>query len=152
VLLTVTLPRTRAMLWGAALWVALQAAGEITVTYMTQVLTLAQGPYTAFAVGNRSALSQGLAASLPFVVIMAILVLATIVSLQRRVPALPSVSRPPLVFSLGAARWPVSAVVTLALLAFVAVPLAGLVWKTGSSGYPEQFYWSVAAEHLQGSL
>src|SRR5262249_29343976 len=70
VLWWVTLPRCRAAIAAAGLWVALQAATEITVTDMMQVRTFAEEVYSQFVQpdpgSNASdALARAVAVSLP---------------------------------------------------------------------------------------
>src|SRR5262249_46273097 len=83
VLLQITLPRCRAAIGAAALWVALQTATEITVTDMMQVRTFAEEVYTQFvrpeldptALDQRDVLARAVAVSVPALVLALALVL-----------------------------------------------------------------------------
>ena len=59
-----TLPRACAAFWAAALFVVLQTAGEISVTDIMLVQTLAEEAFTQFAVGH-GGLGRTLTSSLP---------------------------------------------------------------------------------------
>jgi iron(III) transport system permease protein len=148
VLARVTLPRCRAAIGAAALWIALQAATEITVTDMMQVRTFAEEVYTQFVLPDRGfevrdVLARAVAVSLPLVAGAALLILWTVRRWQRTLP--PLVSRGPrlCLIPLGAARWPVFSGVAAVGLVLAGVPLTSLVWKAGLSGSPE--HWSAAA-------
>src|SRR4029077_4241081 len=75
VLRAVTLPRARAAVWAAAIWVALQTATEITVTDMFQVRTFAEEVYYQFVLGDRSALARAVAVTIPLAALTVLLVL-----------------------------------------------------------------------------
>src|SRR5438132_11989231 len=75
VLWKVTLPRCRAAILAAGLWVALMIVTEITVTDMMQVRTFAEEVYTQLVAGDKPALARAVAVSLPVVLLVAGLVL-----------------------------------------------------------------------------
>src|SRR5581483_6759689 len=77
VLWHVTLRRSLAAVGGAALWVTLQTATEITVTDMFQVRTFGEEVYTQFVAPDAAdAVARGVVANLPSVLVTAALVLA----------------------------------------------------------------------------
>ena len=65
VLMLVTLPRVRASILAAGLFVVLQTASEISVTDMMLISTLAEEIHTQFTLGDRAALARTLVVSLP---------------------------------------------------------------------------------------
>jgi iron(III) transport system permease protein len=141
----VTLPRCRASIFAAGLWVALQAATEITVPDMMQVRTFAEEVYVQFVRPESSApdlVARALAISLPAFVGTAALVLWATASWERRLPPLAAVSAPLCLFRLGASRWAVLAGVLAPTVVLLGVPLASLVWKAGLAGSPPA--WSMA--------
>lgn len=110
----------------AAVWVALQAAGEISVTDLAVVRTFAEEVYTQFVTGSPDALGRAVAVGLPAAA--ATLVLVALVS--RRWAGRLAVSRstrPPWVLRLGAARRPAFAATLLVTAAYAGVPLASLL-------------------------
>jgi len=140
VLWAVTLPRCRAAIFAAALWVALQTATEITVTDMMQVRTYAEEVYNQFVFG-RPALAGAVVVSLPAVLVTAMVVLAAARRWEQSLPPLETTGEPLCLFELrrSAVPWSVPAFAGIGLL--LGVPLAGLVWRAGLSGSPET--WSV---------
>jgi iron(III) transport system permease protein len=148
VLWVVTLPRCRAAVCAAGLWVALLAATEITVTDLMQVRTFAEEANLQFVVGDRAGLARALAVAVPWVVLVGALVLAVARRWERNLPPLETHSAPPPVIPLGSARWPCLAAVlgTVGLLA--GVPVASLVWKAGLSGSPPAWSAATVAGHL----
>jgi iron(III) transport system permease protein len=153
VLAGVSLPRAGAAIAAAALWVGLQAAGEITVTDVTQVRTYAEEVYTQF-VSTEPALRGGpvaraVAVALPVVLLAAILVLVLAARWERRLPAAAAETRPPLTFPLGRWRWPLALAVGAAGLVLVGVPLGSLVWRAGLAGAPRSWSARVVGEHLR---
>ena len=152
VLLLVTLPRAQAALGAAALWVALQAASEITVTDMMQVRTFAEEVYTQFVVPESSAaLGRAVAVSLPWLLLAVLIVLAAVRRWERDLP--PSVdARPPLLFRLGRWRWPCALAVTATVGLLAGIPLGSLVWQAGVSGTPETWGAATVLHHLRTAL
>lgn len=137
-----TLPRARAAIAAAILWVAVQTAAEITVTDLMLVRTFAEEVYTQFTLQNPDDLPRAVAVSLPASGLAAVLVLWAAERWRKTLPPLEQAAEPLCLFHLGKARWPVCGLV-LALLALLAgVPLLGLLWKAGLGGSPES--WSGA--------
>jgi iron(III) transport system permease protein len=141
VLWHVTLARSRPALAAAALWIALQSAGEITVTDMMQVRTFAEEVYTQLVAGDGAAQSRALAGALPAVMLTALLVLVVLRRWESALLGGHSPGRPLCLIRLGAARWPTAAVLLAGFVALAMVPLSGLVWRAGRGGSPEA--WSV---------
>jgi iron(III) transport system permease protein len=126
----VSLRRAAPAIGLAAVWVALQAAGEITVTDLAVVRTFAEEVYTQHVAGGPGALGRAVAVSLPATV-LSVLVVAGLMRRWHGRLAVTASTRPPLVFRLGRARWPAAAGVALAVTAFAGVPLVSLVRHTG---------------------
>lgn len=135
----VTLPRSRAALCAAALWVALQTATEITITDMMQLRTFAEEVYNQLvrpdpgaAVSELQELeARAVAVSMPAFLLTWILILGVARWLNRSLPPLGMVSASPYEFRLGWARWPALASVFCTVGVLVGVPVASLVWKAG---------------------
>jgi iron(III) transport system permease protein len=142
VLWNVTLPRCWAAMLAATLWVTLQTASEITVTDPMQVRTFAEEVYTEIVGGGQAAIARSVAVALPSVFLTCGLAWWAVQRLQRRLAPLWTLSRSPLVFSLGWARWPCLAAVLLAAGLLAGVPLGSLIWKAGLEGMPAA--WSAA--------
>ncbi len=147
VLLRVTLPRCRAAIFAAGLWVALQTATEITVTDLMVVRTFAEEVYNQFTrpeadrTGTSGdALARSVAVSLPAVLLTMGLVAGAASRWQRALPPLESLGPVPILLRLGRWRWPMLGIVLLVGVALVGVPLGSLVWKVGRGGNPED--WS----------
>ena len=139
VLWFVTLPRCRATIIAAGVWVALQAASEITVVYMMQVPTFAEQVHTQFTQGTNP-LAEALLLTVPGVVLAWLAVALIVPRFEKQLPPLSTMLTPPGLFTLGSARWP-SGVAVILLIAFVCViPLCSLIWKTGLHGAPRE--WS----------
>lgn len=141
VFLTVTLPRTGAALAAAALWIALQTATEITITDLMQVRTFAEEVYTQFVgpdptAGQGDALTRAVVVNLPFIAGTALLVGWIAARWERRLPARATLATPPLLFPLGAWRWPLAALAAALSAGVFGVPLYHLVHRTGVSGVP----------------
>jgi iron(III) transport system permease protein len=141
VLLRVTLPRAKAAIAMAVLWVAVQTAGEITVTDVMQVRTFAEEIYTQMVLGGTAAevVTRSLAVAVPGIVLGTGLVLLVVRSWERSLPPAEDVP-PPRIYSLGAARWPAALLATVVCVGLLLVPLGGLVWRAGLSGTPAR--WS----------
>jgi iron(III) transport system permease protein len=136
VLTVVTLPRIRAVIAAAALWIALQALTEITISDMMQVRTFAEEVYYQFVLGEDAAVARGVAINLPIALLVAAVVLLAARRVQNAVPALEHQARPPAMFPLGAWRWPAFALVVATAVLLVGVPVTSLVWKSGVEGGP----------------
>jgi iron(III) transport system permease protein len=140
VLLMVTLPRTRASIMAAGLFVALQTAGEVSVTEMMQVSTLAEETRAQFERGDGSGLARTLLISLPGLLLVwgAVTLLAS--RLERMLPPLVPPSRGHRLMELGTAS--LRLIVCMTLLIALAAPLASLIWKLGLVGIPP--HWDAA--------
>lgn len=139
VLWLVTLPRCRATIIAAALWVALQTASEITVVYMMQVPTFAEQVHTQFTQGINP-LAEVLVLVLPAVLLTWLAVALLVPRLEKDLPPLGSMLRPPRVLSLGRWRGPATLAIVLCSAFLAVVPLGSLIWKAGLSGAP--LVWS----------
>jgi iron(III) transport system permease protein len=142
VLWHVTLPRAGGAIVAAALWVALQAAGEIAVTDMMEVRTFAEETYTQLGMGGGDGLARAVAASVPAVALTCLGLVLVVPRLQRALPPLQTALAPPRPFRLGRLRWPLLAAVSLAVAVLAGVPLVSLTWKAGLQGWPPA--WSPA--------
>ena len=145
VLLRVTLPRASAALAAAALWVSLQAATEITVTDVMQVRTFAEEVYTQLVGGPdaEQGLARAVAATLPFVLLAAAVVVGVTRRWERRLPARSTLLAPLLLFRLGRWRWPALLLVAMICATLLGLPLGSLVWRAGLLGTPPT--WSATA-------
>jgi iron(III) transport system permease protein len=144
----VTLPRSRAAVLAAALWVTLLTVTEITVTDMMQVRTFAEEVYTQLVLGDDNALARAEAVSLPVIVLCWACVLWTIRRWEKTLPPLDVLNAPPLLIHLGRWRWAclLGALATVALLA--GIPILSLVWKAGLAGSPPVWSARVVGIHL----
>jgi iron(III) transport system permease protein len=147
VLWRITLPRCRAAIVAAALWLALTAMTEITVSDMMQVRTFAEEVYTQF-VSDRDAVPRAVAVSLPAVALTAACVLWVTQRWERRLPPLEALESHPRLIALGPARWLCLFGVLLVLAILVFVPLVSLLWKTGLGGNPQTWSLQVASHHF----
>jgi iron(III) transport system permease protein len=160
VLRRVTLRRCLAAIGGAALWVTLQTATEITVTDMFQVRTFGEEVYTQMvapdAVGSgavgEAAVARAVVVSLPSVLATALLVLAAVHWWERKLPPLETLATAPHVFRLGRGRWPCFVALAGVVGVLAGVPLNGLVWKLGLTGNPQHWSLTAAADHLDKVL
>jgi iron(III) transport system permease protein len=152
VLLRVSLPRAGASVAAAALWVALQAATEITVTDVMQVRTFAEEVYTQLAgpeaVLGGDALGRAVAAALPSVMLFMAFLLLLAGRWQRNQPAGLTEQGPTLIFRLGRWRWALAVVFGTLTIAFAAVPVGSLLWRAGLTGSPPDWSARVVWEHL----
>ena len=101
----VTLRRAVPGVITASVWVMLVAIGEIVVTDLYQVRTLAEELYTGYALGDDMATTMGLRTALLLTGALtgaAMMVLDRLMVFTQQVPR-----RTPLVFRLGRWRWPV---------------------------------------------
>lgn len=136
----VTVPHARAGVAAAVLLVALFTANDISVTGMMQIPTFAEEFDLQFNLGNDAALARTLLLTLPLVLLMwALLVVATI-RLERSLPPLPMLLRPPAQLLAGGRA--VSVLVLVAVVAVVAIPVEALLWKLGMAGRPPT--WAVS--------
>jgi len=137
----ITLPRARGMIVVAGIFLALQAAGEITVTDMFQVSTLAEEVYLQLSLGDRPALARALLGMLPWLFLTAAFIALVAGRRIGTLPALDQWRQTAIAFPLGRMRWPVFALLMVLAICTVLVPLAGLVYKLGRLG-PQS--WSLA--------
>ena len=149
VLWSITLRRSLAAIGGAALWVTLQTATEITVTDMFQVRSFGEEIYTQYVAPNAvDAVARAVFASLPSVVVTAGLVLAAAAWWERRLPPLEVLATTPHVYRLGRARWPCTLLLAALVIVFASIPVGSLVWKLGLGGSPRHWLPAVAAAHF----
>jgi len=126
----VSLPAARGAILVAGVWVAIVAAGEMTVTDLFLVRTYAEEVYTQIAVGPQP--DEPPLALLPGVVLCGWLVLAGLLVAARLAPGdRPPTLRPPRCFSLGRWRLPALVLVVVVLVLVVGVPLGNLLYKAG---------------------
>ncbi len=145
VLWHVTLRRALPALAAAALWLAVQTAGEITVTDLFQVRTFAEEVYTQLVGPELHAdpLGRAVAASLAGVAAVVVAVVLLARQAGRLAPAGVASYRPPVVYALGWVRWPLAALILCLVATLVLVPVVGLAWRTGLTGRPPA--WSASA-------
>jgi iron(III) transport system permease protein len=147
VLFQVTLPRCRASILAASLFVALQTAGEISVTDMMLISTLAEETYTQFIGGD-----EGLARTLVLALPGTLLLIGTLgilgSRLERALPPLPATSRTAPALRLVPPA--TSVVIVAAYCGVLLIPLAALVWRLGEAGAPRAWSVAHAAQQLAG--
>ena len=114
----------------AALWVVLQAAGEITVTDLGLVRTFAEEVYTQFVTDSPDALGRAVAVALPGTLV-AVLVVGFLTRRWAGRLTVTASTRPPLVLQLGRWRWPVLVMMLAFVLAYAGVPLVSLFKQAG---------------------
>ncbi len=146
VLVFITLPRARASILAAALFVGLQTAGEVSVAEMMLVDTFAAETLTQFA-ANRDGLARTLVLSLPALVLAWASVLAIVAWLERTLPPLAPSTRSHRPLNLGPA-W-LRFMIAGLMIGFLLAPLYGLVWKLGLTGHPGQWTADAAGRFLQ---
>ena len=147
VLWRVSLPLSAPLLLAAALWTLVLTAGEITITDVYQIRTFAEEIYTGFALGDGLADAQRRA--LPGSLLVGSLAIAVLwigqTFASRRATSRQGRAG---VFRLGAARWLATALLLLAVLVLLGVPLGNLVYKAGlvvqQSGPQRIRVWSMA--------
>jgi iron(III) transport system permease protein len=142
VLWRVTLPRCRAVLGAAALWVALQTAAEITITDMLEVRTYAEEVLVQISMGGPEGTAGAVAVSFPSVALTWLGLVWLVPRLGRSLPPLQSMTTPPPLLTLGKGRWGCAAALAGVIFFITLVPLASLVWKAGTEGWPP--VWSAA--------
>lgn len=146
VLWKVTFPRCRASLLTAGLWVALQAAMEITVTDALDVRTFAEEVYLQMVLGNSGGLARAMAVVMPQV----LLTLSLIGWLAKgfSLPPLWTRNAPPLLFKLGRWKGFFVVLVLVACVFFAFISLVYLTWKVGLAGQPLAWHGATALNHL----
>jgi len=114
----------------AALWTAIVAAGEMTVTDLFALRTYAEEVYTTFPLWQNRV--EPLPAAMPGAVLTAWIVVGGLVLVARLVPRRrPITTRPRRQFRLGAGRTAAVVAVGLLMLLLVGVPLGSLCYKAG---------------------
>lgn len=146
VILFVTLPRIRASVIGAAVFVALQTAAETNVTEMMQVSTLAEEMRTQFALSD-AGLARTLALTAPVLMASWLVMFAVLAYLQGALPPLTPTFREQASFEIGR-PW-MRATMAVFLNVMLLAPLASLAWKLGLTGYPPHWQNDVAWTFLQ---
>jgi iron(III) transport system permease protein len=152
VLWHVTLPRSRAAVGAAALWVALQTAAEITVTDMMQVRTFAEEVYTQLGMGGGPALARAVGVSLPFVGLTWLLIVWSVPRLEKRLPPLQTLLTPSRPFSLRWGRPPAAMAMLVCVSLLVGAPLGSLLWKAGLQGWPATWSAAYACDRIGTAL
>jgi iron(III) transport system permease protein len=147
VLAQVTLPRVRASILAAALFVILQTAAETNVTDIMLVPTLADEVRTQFSAELRPALARTLVLALPGLLLAWGAVLAVLSYLEKHLPPLAPAFRSQRPLELGPA-W-LRMVGAISMLALLLTPLVSLLWKLGLSGHPRRWSADVAWRYLQ---
>jgi iron(III) transport system permease protein len=134
VAIRITLRRSLGAIAGAALVVAVLAAGDMTVTDLLQVRTYAEEAY----IQAQLTMGQGASAAIasgPMVVLLGGLILWAARSLLKADPArLPSAEMRAKVWKLGVWRVPIGAMALLTVGNLVALPIYGLIWRAGRVG------------------
>jgi iron(III) transport system permease protein len=139
VLLGVTLPRCRAAMLAAMIWVALQTATEITVTDMLQVRTFAEEVYNQITRPDQNtsvpliqaAVARAVAVSLPGTLLIGLAVAWAAQRWDHQLPAFDRLTRKPWTFSLGWVRWPSLLLTIIVVGMLVAIPVGSLIWRAG---------------------
>ncbi len=125
----VTLRRAWPGVAAASVWVLLATTGEIVVTDLYQVRTLAEELYTGYALGEDSTTAASLFAA---GLVTGALTGLAMMTLDRALVFTQRMSgRRPVVFRLGWWRWPALLLVLLVLGVLVWVPLGNLVYQMG---------------------
>jgi ABC-type Fe3+ transport system permease subunit len=155
VLLHISLPRCKTAIVAAAAWVALQTVSEISATDKMQVRTFAEEVYTQLVGGGPAAIAGSVAVAIPAIILTWLIVGGAAYRLERNLPTLETISRPPVRFALGKLRWLWFFVALLAVIVLVGVPVGSLVWKMGLAGSPPQWSgdaaWSYFSKALQAN-
>lgn len=141
VLWRVTLPRCRAMIAAAGLWIILQSVSDIAVADALLVPTYAEEINVQVSLGEE-ARGRAIALSMPAVVVLAITLLWAVPRLDRELPPLASELRRPRPFALSRTRWLCLPAASVLVSLLMIVPLASLLWRVGLSGNPPS--WSEA--------
>ena len=126
----VTLRRAAASAMVAGLWLAITISGEMTVTNLMQVRTLAEEIYTQFALGDTP--GDAASASAAGTLATAWLILAALIVVTRLAPRHRHTSqRAPRLFRLGPWRWPCGMLAWTGTFALAGVPVASLIATVG---------------------
>jgi iron(III) transport system permease protein len=146
VLWRVTLPRCRAVVGAAAVWIGLQTAADITVTGMLEVRTFAEEVYYQLSAGEENGLARAVAAALPAIALTWLGLVWLVPRLERALPPLQTVASPPRLFRLARARWGLLALTAAAVLVLAGIPLGSLIWRAGLHGQPLAWSGHFASE------
>ncbi len=146
VLSFVTLPRARVSIFAAGLFIVLQSAGEIAITDMCQVATLADEAHTQFTQDNQSGLARTLIVASPILLMAWIVVLGFIFHVEKTLPPLSTPTRWPRDLSPGDRR--LRGAFAWMLVALLIVPLFSLIWKLGAVGHPPRWRLASAWHYL----
>jgi iron(III) transport system permease protein len=130
VFLHVTLQRIAPALGLASLWVSLLVATDMTVTDLYQVRTYAEEIYVDFAAPTDITAPE-LPPWIGAAVVAALAAAAIVVFTSAAHHSARLLPNRPHQFQLGWARWPAVAVVSVALLLLIGVPLFNLIYKAG---------------------
>jgi iron(III) transport system permease protein len=141
VLWKVTLPRCKAVIAAAALWVVLQTLADITIPAMFEVRTFSEEIYRLFSEGREERLAQAVAISLPLVFFLWFAIIYLLPRLDRALPPLQTMTTRTVIFRLGQNRGPFLAGMVVLALLLAAVPIGSLIWKLGLQGQPRS--WSL---------
>lgn len=147
----ITLPRCRGAILFAGIWIALQTAGDITVTDMLQVPTIAEEVYTQFTLGDDEAAARAVVAGLPLL-LAAWLALCWYAPRLDTATALTTRWREPLRLPLGPSGRVVCISAAILGLAVLVAPLATLVWRLGQAGHPPRWSGGDAWQFLTSEL
>lgn len=150
VILFVTLPRARASILAAAVFVLIQTATEVSIAEMALVPTFAETTRALFAASDRDGLARTLALSIPVWVCATVVLAGMVAYLTDRLPPLTATTRPLRDLEIGT---PGSRLSTAALLlAIMVASLASLIWKLGIAGHPPQWSDSTAGHFIQSEM
>lgn len=141
VLWHVTLVRCRPVLILGGIWVAVQTAGEISVTDMFLVRTYAEEIYTVLNFGSTDDLARAVALTLPLLLAFWLFLITCGPGLFRSFPPLESLLKPVRRFRLGRMAVPAFAVTALLIFLHFGVPLITLLWSAGY--HAPSGHWSV---------
>ncbi|MDB5351448.1 MAG: ABC-type Fe3+ transport system, permease component [Planctomycetota bacterium] len=130
----ITLRRSLGAIVGAALAVTVLTAGDMTVTDLLSVRTYAEEAYIQAQLTNGQGAAAAIAAG-PMLVVLGGLILWAARTLVRADPArLPSAHRHARTWSLGRWRIPLGVIVLLTVGNLFAMPVYGLIWRSGRVG------------------
>jgi iron(III) transport system permease protein len=130
VLWRVTLRQAAPAIGLAAVWVALQTAGEITITDLGLVRTFAEEIYTEFVTDAPDALGRAVAVAIPPTV-LTVLVVGLLLRRWEGHLVVSTSARPALVLRLGTWRWPAFVGAAVLVAGYAGVPLVSLVRQAG---------------------
>jgi len=121
----------------AAMWVVLQAAGEIAVTDLVVARTFAEEVYTQFVLGGPDSLGRAVVVSLPGTLV-SLLAIGMIVGRFSSGLTFAATSRLAFTWSLGRHRWTAGILVAIIVFSYVGVPLVSLLRQAsgGDGGSP----------------